>query len=72
MSATLPSIATLGRWLDAAVYQTDFRPVLLQVSVCVGAEVCDTDLVPRRTLPDLDLSSPSADQHKVSVAFVRP
>jgi DNA polymerase theta len=27
MSATLPNVDLIGRWLDAAVFSTDFRPV---------------------------------------------
>ncbi|CAL8087638.1 unnamed protein product [Calicophoron daubneyi] len=29
MSATLPNLAQLGEWLDAAIYATDYRPVPL-------------------------------------------
>ena len=36
MSATLPNIADLASWLDAALYVTQYRPVDLQVRLCVG------------------------------------
>ena len=44
MSATLPNIAVLARWLGAELYQTDFRPTPLQEMVKIGATLYDTDL----------------------------
>jgi len=35
MSATLPNIADLSQWLGAELYTTAYRPVLLEVRVCV-------------------------------------
>ena len=38
MSATLPNLDALARWLgDAALFETDFRPVPLRLHVVVGA-----------------------------------
>jgi DNA polymerase theta len=36
MSATLPNIADLAGWLGAALYTTQYRPVDLEVKVCVN------------------------------------
>jgi len=36
MSATLPHIGDLARWLHASLYTTDYRPVQLAVRVCYG------------------------------------
>ena len=36
MSATLPNIADLAGWLDASLYTTQYRPVELEVKVCLS------------------------------------
>lgn len=43
MSATLPNLDILARWLGAQLYHTDFRPVPLQEMVKVGPNLYDTD-----------------------------
>jgi hypothetical protein len=39
MSATLPNIQDLSGWLDAALYTTEYRPVDLEVKVCVDRKL---------------------------------
>jgi DNA polymerase theta len=39
MSATIPNLSTLARWLDAELFTTNFRPVKLETHVAVGREV---------------------------------
>lgn len=39
MSATLPNLEILAKWLDASLYQTDFRPVPLKEYLKIGKNV---------------------------------
>lgn len=41
MSATLPNVADVARWLEAESYTTDFRPVPLQQFFKTGAQIRD-------------------------------
>ncbi|XP_071114847.1 DNA polymerase theta-like [Haliotis cracherodii] len=51
MSATLPNLDLLARWLKADLYKTDYRPVPLTESVKLGTSVFDSQM---RKLRDLD------------------
>lgn len=42
MSATLPNLRVLSEWLDAILYQTNFRPVFLVE--CIKYEKCIYDM----------------------------
>ena len=51
MSATLPNLATIGKWLDARVYKGVFRPVTLERYVVdPTGQVFDTEGLPKRAL----------------------
>lgn len=39
MSATLPNLEMLAKWLDATLYQTNFRPVPLKEYLKIGENV---------------------------------
>ncbi|CAL8106804.1 unnamed protein product [Orchesella dallaii] len=48
MSATLPNLDTLARWLSAELYVTDFRPVPLKERLKLEDKMFDYDLNPTR------------------------
>lgn len=39
LSATLPNIDCVSKWLDASLYRTEFRPVELKHRVCKARQV---------------------------------
>ncbi|KAJ3338834.1 hypothetical protein HDU91_001112, partial [Kappamyces sp. JEL0680] len=43
MSATVPNIDIVAKWLDATLFTTAFRPVQLQEFIKVGSKIFDTD-----------------------------
>ncbi|XP_062201875.1 helicase and polymerase-containing protein TEBICHI isoform X2 [Phragmites australis] len=51
MSATMPNVAAVADWLQAALYQTDFRPVPLEEFIKVGNQILDKDMNVVRVLP---------------------
>lgn len=53
MSATLPNLSVLSKWLDAELYTTDYRPVPLYEQTLIGNIIYDKDLKNTRTLPSL-------------------
>ncbi|KAJ1257461.1 hypothetical protein BS78_K017400 [Paspalum vaginatum] len=51
MSATMPNVAAVADWLQAALYQTDFRPVPLEEFIKVSNQIFDKDMNVVRVLP---------------------
>ena len=47
MSATLPNLDVIARWISADLFHTDFRPVPLLEMVKVGADIFDCTLTRR-------------------------
>lgn len=41
MSATLPNLDLLAKWLNADLYKTDFRPVPLSEHIKIGEKLYD-------------------------------
>lgn len=50
MSATIPNLSQVGQWLDADVYQTDFRPIPLDEYIKVDSILYNRQFVPMRQL----------------------
>ncbi|KAM7459401.1 hypothetical protein LguiA_036395 [Lonicera macranthoides] len=50
MSATLPNVAAVADWLQAALYQTDFRPVPLEEYIKVGNTIYNKKMEIVRTI----------------------
>uniref|UniRef100_A0A667YDA4 DNA polymerase theta n=1 Tax=Myripristis murdjan TaxID=586833 RepID=A0A667YDA4_9TELE len=68
MSATLPNLSLLAGWLDAELYQTDYRPVPLQEHLKVGNNIYDSSLsLVRQFTPALQVKGD--DDHIVSLCY---
>lgn len=52
MSATLPNISDVSKWLNARLYITSYRPVKLEQLLKVGKEVVNSKGHVARVLPD--------------------
>ncbi|XP_048133161.1 helicase and polymerase-containing protein TEBICHI isoform X1 [Rhodamnia argentea] len=50
MSATMPNVAAVADWLQAALYQTDFRPVPLEEYIKVGNTIYNKKMDIIRTI----------------------
>ncbi|EPS63523.1 hypothetical protein M569_11260, partial [Genlisea aurea] len=51
MSATLPNVSAVAKWLHAALYVTNFRPVPLDEYIKVGNAIYNKEMEIVRTLP---------------------
>uniref|UniRef100_W5MET7 DNA polymerase theta n=1 Tax=Lepisosteus oculatus TaxID=7918 RepID=W5MET7_LEPOC len=68
MSATLPNLDLLAKWLNADLYHTDYRPVPLMEWVKIGKNVYDGSLaLVREFKPALQIKGD--DDHIVSLCF---
>ncbi|ELT96621.1 hypothetical protein CAPTEDRAFT_226809 [Capitella teleta] len=62
MSATLPNLALLAKWLSADLYSTNFRPVPLTEMIKIGSSICDSSLAVVRELSPVQGLSGDEDQ----------
>uniref|UniRef100_A0A8B9KFT4 DNA polymerase theta n=1 Tax=Astyanax mexicanus TaxID=7994 RepID=A0A8B9KFT4_ASTMX len=68
MSATLPNLDLLARWLSAELYHTDYRPVPLMEWVKIGTQIYDGSMtLIRQFTPALPVKGD--DDHIVSLCF---
>ncbi|XP_073680299.1 DNA polymerase theta [Garra rufa] len=68
MSATLPNLDLLARWLNAELYSTNYRPVPLMEWVKIGTNVYDGSMnLVRQFTPALPVKGD--DDHIVSLCF---
>ncbi|CAH2077166.1 unnamed protein product [Thlaspi arvense] len=51
MSATMPNVGAVADWLQAALYQTEFRPVPLEEYIKVGNTIYNKNMEVVRTIP---------------------
>ncbi|XP_073129538.1 helicase and polymerase-containing protein TEBICHI isoform X2 [Henckelia pumila] len=51
MSATLPNVAAVADWLQAALYETNFRPVPLEEYIKVGSTIYNKEMEIVRVIP---------------------
>ncbi|EOA15743.1 hypothetical protein CARUB_v10006788mg [Capsella rubella] len=51
MSATMPNVGAVADWLQAALYQTEFRPVPLEEYIKVGSTIYNKKMEIVRTIP---------------------
>lgn len=57
MSATLPNVDLLCKWLDAEYYTTDFRPIDLHEMIKIEKKIYDRNLKLIRQLPNVSMWS---------------
>ena len=69
MSATLPNLDVLARWLEADLYRTDFRPVPLTELVKIGAHVYDRHMTIVRSLTDGVTTFKGDDDHVIPLCL---
>ncbi|XP_054858086.1 DNA polymerase theta [Eublepharis macularius] len=68
MSATLPNLDLLASWLNADLYQTDFRPVPLLEQLKIGNKVYDSSVKTVREIQPLPHVKGDED-HVVSLCY---
>lgn len=70
MSATLPNLPELASWLDAQLFQTDYRPVPLEEMIKIGNEIKSVpDLQVIRTVDDLKIKWGADSSHLLALTL---
>ena len=67
MSATLPNLKVLSDWLDASLYQTDYRPIELHEYFSLEGSVYDMD---SKKLKEIKINQDIMNQDKELVAHL--
>ncbi|KAK6171833.1 hypothetical protein SNE40_018258 [Patella caerulea] len=68
MSATLPNIHLLAKWLFADLYVTDYRPVPLTECIKIGTSLYDSQFKKRCDI-DNDYIVPGDDEHIIPLCL---
>lgn len=68
MSATLPNLHLLAKWLDASLYCTDYRPVPLSENIKVDTRIFDQSLVECGRVPE-HLVAPDDADHIIALCL---
>ncbi|KAM9319608.1 DNA polymerase theta [Gastrophryne carolinensis] len=68
MSATLPNLGLLASWLNAELYQTDYRPVPLKENLKIGKTVFDSSMAPVREFQPL-IQAKGDEDHIVGLCY---
>ena len=78
MSATLPNLKQLADWLDAQLFESDFRPIPLKEMIKIGNEIKEVvrsadkdvpDLNFIRTTEELEIKSRNDTSHLLALAL---
>jgi hypothetical protein len=68
MSATLPNLDVLAKWLEAELVTTDYRPVPLVERIMIGDNFYDKSLLPiRPVLGDVVPMTIAVSTHTIEV-----
>jgi DNA polymerase theta len=67
MSATLPNLKVLSDWLNASLYQTDYRPIELHEYYSLGGNIYDSN---SKIFKEIKVNEDIANQDKELVAHL--